>query len=423
MSKWKEVALGEACDILDHRRIPLNDEERFHMKGDVPYYGANNVVDHIDRFIFDEPLILLAEDGGNFDEFETRSIAYRIRGKSWVNNHAHVLRARPGYDQDFVFYTIEHKDIRTFIKGGTRTKLNQADLKAIKFKCPNEENTQRTIARILGTLDGLIERTEALIAKQQQIKQGLLQDLFTRGVDAHGRLRPPHSEAPELYHETALGWLPKGWRVDSLSAGLELLTDYEANGSFEHVKLNVMVYDEPNYAWYVRATDLEQKLGLDKVRYVDKASYEFLTKTTLHGGEVTVTKRGEIGKVYRVPYAPLPITLAPNMYLLRLNDRLDPNYLFHYFKSSQGQHELLRNNASTTLGALYKDDVKAMRVPFAPNDEQTEIAWRIDLFERSIENELMQAEKYRAIKSGLMQDLLTGRVSVESIMEVQEPRS
>ncbi len=325
-------------------------------------------------------------------------------------------------DVDYLFYALHSDELWTHLKAcaigstNSHTRCKPKDLEGFEL-CLAEPDDRSTIARILGTVDGLIERTEALIAKQQQIKQGLLHDLFTRGVDAHGALRPPQSEAPELYHQTELGWVPRGWSVDALNTGLELLTDYEANGSFEVVKLNVKVYDEPNYAWYVRATDLEQGYTLDQVRYVDKRSYDFLTKTTLAGGEVAVTKRGEIGKVYRIPHASVPITLAPNMYLLRLNDRISPDYLYHYFKSARGQHQLLRNNASTTVGALYKDDVKAMRVPFAPPEEQTRIAARLDQFEQTMRNEIAQVAKLRSLKTGLMQDLLTGRVGVEGVME------
>ena len=98
MSDWLTTTIGEACDILDSMRVPVNEEERNKRSGDVPYYGANGLQGYIDGYLFDEPLILMAEDGGYFDEYQTRPIAYRIKGKSWVNNHAHILRAIKGCD-------------------------------------------------------------------------------------------------------------------------------------------------------------------------------------------------------------------------------------------------------------------------------------------------------------------------------------
>ena len=86
--EWEVVKIEDCCDILDSERIPLNDEERRDIKGEYPYYGANGVVDWINKHIFDEDLILMAEDGGYFDQYETRTIAYLVNGKCWVNNHA-----------------------------------------------------------------------------------------------------------------------------------------------------------------------------------------------------------------------------------------------------------------------------------------------------------------------------------------------
>src|SRR5690606_4539504 len=96
--------ISECCDILDNLRVPINDEIRQTMQGNIPYYGANGIQGYIDKYIFDEDLILLAEDGGNFEEYHTRPIAYKISGKSWVNNHAHILRAKQEFNQDFIFY-------------------------------------------------------------------------------------------------------------------------------------------------------------------------------------------------------------------------------------------------------------------------------------------------------------------------------
>ncbi len=215
--QWPMVRLEDCCDILDNRRVPLNDEQRSAIPGRVPYYGANGVQGYIDKFIFDEPLILLAEDGGNFDDYQNRPIAYRINGKSWVNNHAHILRAKSGTDrsQDYIFYCLEHKNITPYIKGGTRAKLNKSELNEICIPDTTPPEQQR-IAEILSTVDEAIEQTEALIAKTQQIKAGLMHDLFTRGVTPDGKLRPPRDEAPHLYKKSPLGWIPKEWSTPKI---------------------------------------------------------------------------------------------------------------------------------------------------------------------------------------------------------------
>ncbi|MBL7791603.1 MAG: restriction endonuclease subunit S [Saprospiraceae bacterium] len=119
---WRTVTINDCCEILDSQRVPLNAEQRAKIQGNIPYYGANGVQGYISEYLFDEALILMAEDGGNFEQFSTRPIAYKISGKSWVNNHAHILKAKQGYNQDFVFYSLVHKNILYFIQGGTRSK-------------------------------------------------------------------------------------------------------------------------------------------------------------------------------------------------------------------------------------------------------------------------------------------------------------
>ena len=159
-SDWEVVRLGDVAEVLDARRIPLNADERAPMTGEYPYYGANGVVDYINQWIFDETgdLILLAEDGGHFDEFKTRPIAYRVRGKCWVNNHAHVLKAKDYTEGSFLYHSLANKDIRPFIKGTTRSKLTQADLRQIEVGMP-PFSEQRTIASVLDGLDDAIKRT------------------------------------------------------------------------------------------------------------------------------------------------------------------------------------------------------------------------------------------------------------------------
>ena len=95
--------LGQCVEVLDRLRQPLNSDARRSRKGAIPYYGANGQLDSIDDWIFDEDLVLVAEDGGFYLD-PIRPISYRISGKAWVNNHAHVLRALPHMDVDWVNY-------------------------------------------------------------------------------------------------------------------------------------------------------------------------------------------------------------------------------------------------------------------------------------------------------------------------------
>ena len=209
---------------------------------------------------------------------------------------------------------------------------------------------------------------------------------------------------------TPIGFLPEDWDYCQLRDHLDLLTDYDANGSFADMANNVHTEIGSGYAWYVRATDLEQKTPLSEVRYTDKSSYEFLKKSSLFGGEVLVAKRGEIGKVYYFEKPQnLRATLAPNLYLLKLKKSIHSHWLYYFFVSPRGQELLKSINASTSLGAIYKEDVKNLRIPLPNLDEQKKIADALTAVDKMIGALEEAITKKRQIKDGLMQQLLTGK--------------
>ncbi len=145
--RWDVCQLGDVVDILDSRRIPLNATERASRSGDVPYYGATGQVGWIDMPIFDEPLVLLGEDGVQFFE-ASKQKAYLIDGPAWVNNHAHVLRARPEVERRFLSYYLNAADYRGLANGTTRLKLTQAAMKQIPVPLPPLDE-QRQIVDLL----------------------------------------------------------------------------------------------------------------------------------------------------------------------------------------------------------------------------------------------------------------------------------
>ena len=118
--------LEEVCEILDSRRVPITARDR--KAGIYPYYGANGLQDYVAEYIFDDELVLLAEDGGNFGSKE-RPIAYRVSGKCWVNNHAHVLKAKPLVNVDYLCYALMFYDTEGLVNGATRQKLTQAAMR------------------------------------------------------------------------------------------------------------------------------------------------------------------------------------------------------------------------------------------------------------------------------------------------------
>lgn len=172
--------LGECVEVLDRLRKPINSDARRDRKGNIPYYGANGQVGTIDEWIFDEDLVLVAEDGGFFED-SLRPISYRISGKSWVNNHAHVLRPINGLDIDWLNYSICCQDIRHLIKGATLKKLNQADLLKILVPFPSPDVQHRVVTRIkecMTLVDEIEEHDGAIPCELNAVFPAILRERF-----------------------------------------------------------------------------------------------------------------------------------------------------------------------------------------------------------------------------------------------------
>ncbi len=179
---WETKQLGDIADCLDNVRVPLNEAQRASMQGPYPYCGANGVLDYVNDYVLDDDVVLIAEDGGYFDEFLTRPIAYRMSGKIWVNNHAHILKAKSDYNQGFLYYSLVHKNIMPYLSGGTRAKLNKFEMYKIEINVPNDIDEQRAIATVLSDMDAEITAMEQRRDKTIAIKQGMMQQLLTGHV-------------------------------------------------------------------------------------------------------------------------------------------------------------------------------------------------------------------------------------------------
>ncbi|RHU78577.1 restriction endonuclease subunit S, partial [Ruminococcus sp. OM08-7] len=174
---WEQRKLGEVTQCLDSERVPINSEERKKIPGEIPYYGAGNIQGYINKFLFDEELVLLLEDGDAFDDFRTKEIAQYICGKTWVNNHAHVLR--PLGDAYFLYITLSHKDIRNWVQlaGASRKKLVQKSMLNIELFMPHIIE-QKKIGQYFSNLDHLITLHQQKCEELKKIKKFMLQKMF-----------------------------------------------------------------------------------------------------------------------------------------------------------------------------------------------------------------------------------------------------
>ena len=175
---WEKKKLEDVVEFLDGQRKPLEAGQR--VSGKYPYYGASGIIDYVEDYIFDEELILLSEDGANILDRNYR-VCFLAKGKYWVNNHAHVLRAMDGNVNGFICEQLETFDYRKYNSGGAQPKLNQATCRAIIMNMPSLPEQQK-IAEFLSTIDTVIAKQKETVSAWEERKKGMMQKLFSQEV-------------------------------------------------------------------------------------------------------------------------------------------------------------------------------------------------------------------------------------------------
>ena len=270
--------------------------------------------------------------------------------------------------------------------------------------------TQGRIAEVLSTLDKSIEKTEALIAKYQQIKAGLMHDLFTRGVTAGGKLRPPREQAPELYKETPIGWIPKEWEVKSLGALTEIVSGVTLGAKGE-------ISDEIG-VHYLRVANVQDGyFDLTEVKTVRVSRSQF-EKLQLRYGDVLMNEGGDFDKLGRGSVWQeeiKPCIHQNHVFRVRPRDgQLRSYFLAFWSQSEMGKkYFVLSSKQSTNLASINSTQLNWFPVALPSSIEQERIEARIVALNGHADSWGQELAKLRQQKFGLMYDLLTGKVRVQ----------
>ena len=171
---WEQRKLGDVVEFLDTMRKPLEGAKR--ISGPYPYYGASGIVDYVDGYLFDEELVLLSEDGANITD-RNYPVCFLASGKYWVNNHAHVLKAKDGNENNFICNSLERKDYKQYNSGMAMPKLNQEVCRGIPIRCPSFDE-QKKIGDYFRNLDHLITLHQRKCDETKKLKKFMLQKMF-----------------------------------------------------------------------------------------------------------------------------------------------------------------------------------------------------------------------------------------------------
>jgi type I restriction enzyme S subunit len=327
-----------------------------------------------------------------------------------------VFRVKEGAVPEFVKQLFHSGGYQAFIDvslaGSAINNLKNSDIESMKFLVPGQP-VQKKISSILQTIDQTIEKTEALIEKYQQIKAGLMHDLFTRGIGADGNLRPPREQAPELYQQTPIGWIPKEWGYGFLENLLAPVANNLRSGPFGSALLkSELVKDGIPF------------LGIDNVhverfeesfrRFVSEKKYSELRKYAVRPKDVVITIMGTVGRAAVIPEHISLALSSKHLWTMTFDQSLViPELICWQLNyASWVKTWFRRETQGGIMDAIQSKTLRTLILPIPSSAEQELIFARYKAITSKIEAERKGLEKRIKEKSGLMHDLLTGEKQV-----------
>lgn len=420
-TKWLTTTLGEIVDILDSERVPVNSTERAKRTGDIPYYGATGQVGFIDDFIFNEELVLLGEDGAPFFE-RNKKKAYLIFGKSWVNNHAHVLRAKSGVTSNrFVCHYLNQFNYTDFVNGTTRLKLTQANMRRMPITLPPLNEQKRIVAK----LDELLPKVEACKERLQKIPTILKrfrQSVLAAAVSGKLTEEWRKSRGAEGYQDCdRLSFaLPDSWAVESTSE----LFSFVTSGSRGWAK-----YYSDKGAIFIRIGNLEHddvRLDLSDIQYVSPPKGAEGQRTKIMVDDILVSITADVGMIAHVNNDIGEAYINQHVSLARpKKDRIIPRYLALYLTALNGGREQFKalQRGATKVG-LSLDDIRNIWVALPSKEEQEEIVRQHDLIVRLVNErcDITKASRFvEKTRSSILECAFSGKITFQD--PTDEPAS
>ncbi|MGU7816980.1 restriction endonuclease subunit S [Burkholderia sp. AW49-1] len=412
MSEWVEAPLAQLATFQKGRKV---DTSPFDGDGYAPYLGASGLEGGDDGYAFTR-LAVIAKSTDTlmlWDGERSGLVGYGRQGvvASTVSKLSPSDRVEPKY----LYYALSERfDWIQHRRTGTGVPHVPKDLgRLLKLRYPKHRMVQRRIANILSSIDTAIEKTEALIAKYQQIKAGLMRDLFTRGVLPSGELRPPREQAPELYQETAIGWIPREWRIDPLGKCLKA----PPKNGYSPREVNTW------QGLYVLGLGCLTHDGFE-AKQLKNAPRDaaIVSGALLAEGDFLISRANTpelVGLCGTFRDIGSPVIYPDLMMRLKLVDSLDAGFLEAQLLMPATRKRLtaLAVGTSSSMAKLNAKSVQQLLIAVPHPVEQRAIVGKLSKVTDCIKAYRSARLKLYVQKQGLMHDLLTGNVSIK----VEEP--
>lgn len=426
MSNWVTRPLSALADVrvsnVDKKSLPgekpvllcnyMDAYANDYIRSDIAFMEATVSAAEIAKFKVNIGDVVITKDSETPDDIGIPAVVTEQIDNLVCGYHLALLKTRQEFvDPVFLCKQIgNHEGARYFgqrAAGSTRYGLSNSALANFPVSLPGLP-AQKRIASILTGIDTAIEKTEALIAKYQQIKAGLMHDLFTRGVLPNGQLRPSREQAPDLYQETAIGWIPKEWQY-------ELLDKLALRGSGHTPNKNFPEYWNGGIKWVSLADShrLDQLYISDTELQISHKGIQNSSAVLHPAGIVVLSRDAGVGKS---AITTEPMAVSQHFMCWKCDQKMDNHFLYYWLQFNKRTFEnIAMGSTILTIGLPY---FKKMKIACPVDlEEQRNIAAKMKTSDTRIFSLQDELSKLKQKKLGLMHDLLTGKVPVK----VDEP--
>jgi type I restriction enzyme S subunit len=434
-SSWLEVPLGGIATLRrgityssemlvdDGDGIPYVNMKSFKKGGGfnrngLKYYGGSYMQDDLvsaDDLLIANTDVTLNGDIVGIPAYLPDSIR---QGKVLFSHHVTRLRLDSEINSQYLYYLLNIEIYRhwmhKYARGTTVLMLDMSAIKRIPIYYPADNDLQEEIVRRLEVIDRIIEKTENLIQKYQHIKSGLMHDLFSRGVAADGKLRPTKAEAPDLYKETLVGWIPRSWNCSDLCSKAVPGYQYLRTGPFGSALKGEHWVEEGHPVITIGALG-EGQFIKSELLFVGEYDAKRLAVFQLKYGDVVFSRVADVGRSVVIKEDQVGWIMSSNLMRISLSkEEVIPEYLQYQLSYDSRIKTQIRCKVNSSGREVANSAILNQLIFVWPSfDEQEEIIRRANAVDERIQMETETFEKLKKQKQGFMHDLLTGTVQVE----------